>query len=495
MLDLNAPQRQSPVGVVVFFFKNLRKAVNFIFYFFVVQFSMNTGATFLWVGVTVAVVLTFVYSILVYKRFVFYIEEGEFIIEKGLFNREKIAVPFERIQSVHIDQNVIQRALKVVGLKIDTAGSGTKELEIVALPDAYARSIQEYLIEKKNLQSAESQHDEVENNIESNQKTFEEPTISLSAIDILKVGLTENHLKTSVAIFALINGYYWQSQDFFFNIFQDYIVDGEEFVVNKWLFILPILLLGLFVISIVISVVLAFLKYHNLQFFLGSKEVKSISGLLKRVEYQIPISKIQYFKYSTNPLRKLVGIKTLVVKQASSIASSDKQSLMIPGCNQSQLDEVVREFFPELALSSINILKADPYLKVQMVVFFSMLPALVISLFGLLNTNVFGFAALYFLISLPLAIKYAANMRLEVNAEVVQLRKGWIFPKTEILKYYKLQSVSFKQNVFQKGRNTVHLDFYTAAGSLRMWQLDADVAEELYNYLLYKIESSNDKWM
>jgi putative membrane protein len=52
-----------------------------------------------------------------------------------------------------------------------------------------------------------------------------------------------------------------------------------------------------------------------------------------------------------------------------------------------------------------------------------------------------------------------------------------------------------QQNVFQKRRNVAHLDFYTAAGSLRMWQLDAEVAKELYNYLLYKIESSDQNWM
>ncbi|MFT6165636.1 MAG: putative membrane protein [Vicingaceae bacterium] len=494
MLDLEKPQRQSSVGVIVIFFKNLRKAVNFIFYFFVVQFSMNTGMLFLWVAIVVIVLLTLVYSILVYKRFVFYIDEGEFIIEKGLFNREKIAVPFERIQSVHIDQNVVQRALKVVGLKIDTAGSGTKELEIVALPDTFARSIQEYLIEKKNLQTDESQFQEAERDVEGRSEPLKEPIISLKAIDVLKVGLTENHLKTSLALFALINGYYWQSQDFFFTLFQDYITDGEEFILSKWLMVLPLLLLSLLVISIVISVVMAFLKYHHLQFFLGLKEVVNVSGLLKRVEYQIPISKIQYLKYSSNPLRKLFGIKTLVVKQASSIASSDKQSLMIPGCKQAQLDAVIRNFFPELRQTSLTF-KANPYLKIQMVLFFSLLPSIFIGFLSLLNINFLFLAILVLMVSLPLSLKYAANMRLALTSEVMQLHKGWIFPKTEILKHYKLQSVAIKQNVFQKRRNTAHLDFYTAAGSLRMWQLDADVADELYNYLLYKIESSNEKWM
>ena len=495
MLDLDKPQRQSPVGVIVIFFKNLRKAVNFIFYFFVVQFSMNTGMLFLWIAIVVVVLLTLIYSILVYKRFVFYIEEGEFIIEKGLFNREKIAVPFERIQSVHIDQNVVQRALKVVGLKIDTAGSGTKELEIVALPDTFARSIQEYLIEKKNLRTDEGQIQEGEQNVKGRSEPLKEPIISLKAIDVLKVGLTENHLKTSLALFALINGYYWQSQDFFFTLFQDYVTEGEEFVLAKWLMVLPLLLLSLLVISIVLSVVMSFLKYHRLQFFLGLKEVVNVSGLLKRVEYQIPISKIQYLKYSSNPLRKLLGIKTLVVKQASSIASSDKQSLMIPGCKQAQLDAVVRNFFPELGQSSLLTFKANPYLKIQMVLFFSVLPSIFIGVLSLLNINFLFLAILVFVVSLPFCLKYAANMRLALNSEVMQLQKGWIFPKTEILKFYKLQSVAIKQNVFQKRRNTAHIDFYTAAGSLRMWQLDADVAAELYNYLLYKIESSNAKWM
>jgi len=495
MLDLTKPQRQSPVGVVVLFFKHLRKAVNFIFYFFVLKYSTDSSSLFLGTGIAAIAILTLVYSILIYRKFLFYVEGDEFIIDKGLFNREKIAVPFERIQSVHIDQNVVQRALKVVGLKIDTAGSGTKELEIAALPDAYARSIQEFLLERKKQVATETEQGAVEQEIGETVKSSGKPLIKLSLLDVVKVGLTENHLKTSFALFALVNGYYWQNQDFFSTFFLDYIREGQAVWLNKWLLILPLMLVALLLISIVSSVVLSILKYYGLQFRVSSKEVQKVSGLLKKTEYQIPINKIQYLKYSSNPLRKLFGLKTIVVKQASSKASSDKQSLMIPGCKEFQLQAIIQELFPELENSSTTTYKANAYLIVQMALLFAILPAALIGLLGFADPRAYSISIFWLLVALPLSVQYASKMHLDIDSEVMRLRKGWIFPKTEVVKYYKLQSVSMQQNVFQKRRNVAHLDFYTAAGSLRMWQLDAEVAKELYNYLLYKIESSDQNWM
>jgi len=494
MLDLSKPQRQSPVGVVVLFFKHLRKAVNFVFYFFILKYSTDSSSLVLWAGIAVIAIITLVYSILIYRKFLFYVQGDEFIIDKGLFNREKIAVPFERIQSVHIDQNVVQRALKVVGLKIDTAGSGTKELEIAALPDAYARSIQEFLLERKK-QVAAAEEDIVEQEVGETFKTSSKPLIQLNLLDVVKVGLTENHLKTSFALFALVNGYYWQNQDFFSTFFLDYIKEGQAVWLKKWLIILPSMVLALLLISIVSSVVLSILKYYGLQFRVSPKEVQKVSGLLKKTEYQIPIHKIQYLKYSSNPLRRLFGLKTIVVKQASSKASADKQSLMIPGCKEFQLQAIIHELFPELEKSSFTTFKANNYLKVQMVLLFAILPATLIGLLGFLDARAFSISILWLLIALPLSIQCASNMHLEIDSEGLRLRKGWIFPKTEVVKYYKLQSVSIRQNVFQKRRKVAHFDFYTAAGSLRMWQLDEEVATELYNYILYKIESSDQTWM
>ena len=194
-------------------------------------------------------------------------------------------------------------------------------------------------------------------------------------------------------------------------------------------------------------------------------------------------------------MRKLFGFHTVVVKQASSKASSDKQSLMIPGCTKFQLEALVKEFFPEFSVSSIITWKANSYLKVQMALLLAVAPSMILGFLGFLEPDFLVLSIFWLVIGLPFSIQYASKMYLDVDVEVMRLRKGWLFPKTEVLSYYKLQSVALRQNIFQKRRNIAHLDFYTAAGSLRMWQLDAEVALELYTYILYKIEDSNKNWM
>ena len=134
-LELSKPQRQSILGVAVIFFSNLRKAFNF----FLAVVFVNLGTKFRilslgleeWAYILSAVFL--VISYLQFLKFTFYIKGDNFVIEKGVLSQEKINVPFARIQTVNTHQNIIQRILGVVGLKIDTAGSIQNEIQIPAL--------------------------------------------------------------------------------------------------------------------------------------------------------------------------------------------------------------------------------------------------------------------------------------------------------------------------------------------------------------------------
>ena len=147
-LDLTQPKRQSPVGVVVLFFKNLRVGVNIFVSLFFVQYGFRIDPSSNWLKITLVLLLAgfIVLSVLQYRKFYFYVRGNQLIIEKGVISRDKITVPFDRIQSVHINQNIVQRMLNVVALKIDTAGSAVKEMEIAALERSYARKVQEFLM-------------------------------------------------------------------------------------------------------------------------------------------------------------------------------------------------------------------------------------------------------------------------------------------------------------------------------------------------------------
>ena len=83
-----------------------------------------------------------VYSWFQYQRFWFHVDDQGLQIKEGVMNREKITIPFDRIQTVHLHQNVVQRLLSMTGVKVDTAGSSSKELEIQALTKSDAVAVQ-----------------------------------------------------------------------------------------------------------------------------------------------------------------------------------------------------------------------------------------------------------------------------------------------------------------------------------------------------------------
>ncbi|MDZ7849006.1 MAG: PH domain-containing protein [Owenweeksia sp.] len=501
MNDLDKPKRQSPVGVAVIFFKNLRSAINIFISVILVQFGLQFSILGLGLKELAGViaVLFLIISYLQYRRFYFYVEGNQFIIEKGLLSRDKITVPFDRIQTVNINQNLVQRVLRVVGLKIDTAGSAQKELEISALEKNYARNLQEFLIEKKEqTQPANDQEESIrdEESLRTDGPSGKKsPLVHLNLRQLLRVGISENHLRTGLVLFAVINGYLWQYEEFLLKPFEPMLQEQANYLLTRWLIILPLAALGLLVIAILLSVLQTILRYYNLYFFVDNKGAQVVSGLLKRSEYQIPINKIQYLKWKGNPLRKLAGIITLVIKQASSEEVGDRQSVRVPGCRPEDLDVVLDVFYQERRQSNYYLFKSHPLLFTQLGIWLGLVPALALSILAFAGLQFSFFGLIYLPVASFFIYKYYQSVGLAINRDTLLLKKGWVYPGHQIVKFYKLQSVSWSQSIFQKRRGLASIHFYTAAGDLSMPHIPLGEAYQVYNYCLYKIETDKRGWM
>jgi putative membrane protein len=499
--DLAEPKRQSVLGIAVIFFKNLRTAINI----FISLIAVSFGLQFSLLGLDlkdiaiVVVVIFLIISWLQYRRFFFYVVEDKFVIEKGLFSRDKVTIPFDRIQTVNITQNLVQQLLKVVAVKIDTAGSAQRELEISALERSYARELQGFLIERKREKTGDQESEGSENQLGQTDAVVssdnDTPLVRLSLAQLLMVGITENHLRTALVVFAVLNGYFWQYEEYLLKPLEPMIEEGANYLLARWLILLPVGVLLFIAIAIAISVVQVLLKYYNLRFFVNQQGAQLTSGLLKRNEYQIPVKKIQYIKWNSNPLRKLLGIKTILIKKAASEEQGDRQGIKVPGCRQHQINEVFNQFMPERMAGGFYWLRAHKLLFIQLGIWLGVVPSL--ALLGLILFNVW--LAVVGVLYLPLALffiyRYYRSVNMAVNPDVVVLRKGWVYPSYLIFKLGKLQVVSFHQSFFQKRRGLATLRFHTAAGDARMLHIPEDKAKEIYNYALYKIETYHGGWM
>ncbi len=498
-LQLEEPKRQSPVGVAVIFFRNLRIAVNILVTAIFVQF----GTAFSILGLSIyqiAIILGIIFliiSYLQYRRFFFFVKDDKFIIEKGLISRDKITIPFDRIQTVNIRQNIIQQLLSVVALKIDTAGSKGKEMEIAALEKSYARELQKFLIEKKELESEDAD----EATTEKKEKPFEissegkEPLVHLGLTELLKVGLTENHLRSGIFLFAVINGYIWQYEEYLLKPFEPFLKEQANNILAQGLILVPLALVLFVVISVVFSLIQTLLRYYDLRFYVNLKGVQLKSGLLRRNEYQIPVNKIQQIKWKSNPLRAWVKLRTLVIKQASSEETSDKQSVSVPGSSPRQLITVLQEFFPERSKKILTTLAPQNLLFIQLAVWLAIIPSFVLGASYFFNAPLYWLTPVYLLLAIFFIYRYYHSVKLVLMPEVLELKKGWFYPSATYVKFYKLQNVKLKQSIFQKRRKLMSITFYTAAGDVTMPHLKAEEAKAIYNYCLYKIESSTQSWM
>ncbi|WP_417590214.1 PH domain-containing protein [Owenweeksia hongkongensis] len=502
--NLNEPQRQSLVGVAVIFFKNLRVAANIFISVILVQFGTEIsfwGLGLKEVGLIIAG-LFLIISYLQYRRFYFYVVDDKFIMEKGLLSRDRITIPFDRIQTVNLNQNIIQQVLGVMAVKVDTAGSSEKELEISALPKSYARELQNFLIEKKEETKQEKGELETETS-EAESKTnktldlsTKRPLVTLPIKDLLLVGLTENHLRTGLLVFAVINGYVWQFEEYLLKPFEPFLEEQANTFMASWLILLPITVLAFLFISVLMSMIQSLLKYFNLEFFVDAKGVQLVSGLLKRAEYQIPNNKIQYLKWKSNPLRKLIGLRTLAVKQASpEDARGTKGVVRVPGCRDEQLEVVLDTFYPQALEGTYTHYLPNQLLRLQHTIYFGIIPSILITGLGWFGW-IFSLGALLYLpISLFFIKKYFYSVSMMVSSEMLILKKGWVFPSRVAMPLYKLQNVKLTQSIFQKQRNLASVTFYTAAGVEGFKHLPFEEAVELYDFLLYKIEVEDRGWM
>ncbi len=503
-LNLHLPQRQNPFGVAVIFFKNLRIALNvFISIVFVQLGSRLDFFSLSLYGIAGIIALFFlVLSYYQYRKFFFYIQEEKFVLEKGVFKRDKMTIPFDRIQAVNLSQNIIQQMLGVTALKVDTAGSKFKEMEIPALDKSYARALQKRLLElKKESGGEEEQEDKEEILSELNEAILEdqglgpEPLLRLGLGDLLRVGLTENHLRSGLILFAVVNGYIWQFEEYILKPFENYIDSTADRILTYGLVLVPISVLLFFVIATLFSLIQTVLRFFQLRFYANEKGVRMTSGLLKKAEYHIPVNKIQYIKWGSNPLRKLIGYKTITVKQAGSEAAADRRSLQIPGAKEAQLQTVLDFFFEERKKEHYREAQAHWLLASQLSFFISFLPVS-----GLLIGG-FWYPIIWYAIPVVTAcivffsFKYYQSVHLRWNKDILVLSKGFVYPRSYIIKFYKVQNVSLKQSFLQKRRGLAHLIFHSAAGDLNMPHMPYVVARELYDYILYRVESSDESWM
>ena len=495
---LEIPQRQSMVAIFLILLRLFRVIVGQAWPLLIVIFinpSKSKDSYFaMWIiGISI---LSAILSIVSYFKFYYYVKDDELVIEKGIFQKTKLNVPFDRIQTVNFKQNILHQIFKVVSLEIDTAGSKGNEFSITALKKNEAEAIRDFLIAQKNHNLNPRPEDIAEEEDWNVEPPKEELLLHLSPEDLIKIGVSQNHFRTAAVIFAFLMSSLDQLESATGWSFEGFLSNIPFINPNSFLAFLLVMVPLFIIISFSVSLVRTVIRYFNLEFLRTDIGFKVISGLFTRNEQSANMQKIQLVNWSTNPIRQIFGMYDISLKQAASSEVARKQSIYVPGCYEEQVSAVREVYFPEEKELIFEEHQIHPLFIYRKFLYIGLVPALL----ALAHSHFVEGAIYYgYLIWVPIVLlgawRYWQRFRYYVSEEGVRISKGMIGRQDVLLKWYKIQVVDVQQGLYQRRKDLANIYFHTAAGDVNIPYIEYEKARKLEDFILYKISTSEREWM
>lgn len=488
--------RQSKLGICIIYFNNTSKFLksSWIFLLLVFKdistFSVQKKNLLLFALVLIFISLI-VHSYLVFKNFKFKITDKKFVLQQGVLNKSSMSISLNRIQNINLKQNILHQLLNIYEFQLETAGSDTTEISIRALKKNDAEKLKKLIYEQK------------EKTIKQNTDTEKSLHLTISLKDLLKVGLSNNHVKSFIVVFLLFLGFYKELEDVlsFLGItyFQDVFNNSIKAVFLDFSSIIFSLLLMVF-ISFVYSLVVVVIKHYNFSLEILANSFQIRQGLFTKQNVILKLSKIQYFTISSNPIKRLFGFSFLTFKQTDN-SKSQKNNLAklirIVGITNSKLNILTKHLEAYYDTSELTKEKPHKYYLLRMLwqcFIFLILLFVFLTFFLSLNEVMIITVFLAVILFLLVNTKYKKRFFYFTKDRII-LCSGIYSTNKTFIETFKIQNVALKQSVFQKRRNLVDLVLQSAYDELTIPCLQEDRASQLYNYILFKIETENKPWM
>ena len=504
--QLSTPTRQSPIAIFLILWKVIRQLVRqawpfllvFIYPYFNLGTSGGSRSEDPYIANMIFAITAFstISSLVSYFKFYYYIQDNELVIQKGLFQKVKINLPFDRIQTINFEQSPVHQYFNVVRMEVDSAGSMQSEIAIQAIDKQKAEFIRSYIMAEKAktapvLSTAET--------VAPTEEIKEELLMHHSPLDLLKIGVSQNHLRGLGIIFGF---FYWIFQSV--ENFLPELEDGENpkdyleehlsgyFDASLWLYLVGILLL----FSVGISLISTVFRYFDLRFLKTGQGFKVKSGLFTKREQSANLTKIQLIRWGDSLLKKIFGIFRLYLFQASSAALSSSKAIGIPGCYLEQINTVRATYFPKENQYPYKLHGISPLIIRRRVLYLGLLPAFLIMAFSYSPENYYFLLWLLWIPFIYFTSRiFHKNWKVHINEEGVLTEHGIIGKDYTLLQWYKVQSVMIRQSIYQQRNQVADVYFYTAAGSVKIPYFPIDKAKAMKNYVLYKVETDQRKWM
>lgn len=498
MTNKDSWHRTSPFAILFFIgrivrliAKNAFQAIAPLFVYITIgKEDLVTKLVFGGIVITFAIVAG---SILSWMFFRYQISGDSVLIRSGVIKKTQLDINFDRIQGVNTKQNPVYRLLNLVTVTFDTAGSSGSEGNLPAVTREFADGLRQRIGGAKATPLADDELSPASLTV----------LLQLDWRDMIRIGLADRRALIIFAVFGPLLGTMGDSiESYIERALQTVAFGAAKIGVTNGVLIAVGIIIASIIVFAIISIAAAFLRFHNFNLLLDGRTLRSNGGLLTRHEHSMDLEKIQTLRLQQGIVRTWLKCYKMTARQAISGRKQRSSKIFtIPVVTDEQADALRPILFAGEAgrltqnPRSERFQPVSPYYMRSRILFLGLLPALVLVALGI---GEFGRAGLFAIPWLPVvALLSWRNWKRAgylYNDDELVRRSGLFGFRTVGLLFRKVQRVTITQSHYQRRKNLASLRLHMASGSVRVPYIDHANAQQLRDYILYRVESSRKAW-
>lgn len=456
------------------FFKNS-------FFLIILLFIINYGTTSPFISTLQKLfILWMIYSmirpIIVWKTTTFKITDEDVTIERGLLNRKKKSVPFDRVQHIQRNTNWIYRPFQLTSLTLTTSASEDGEIEIPSLTVDEADCIERAFRGEQTVIPTDEQLfvDEERSDVTQEHSDDQKIYFQTTRKDVCKATILSFQF---LVIFPLLL--------FIYNKIADFSWAQTIDNIGIWLWNHPLLLTGAifiaFLLSFFIGWITTYLRYGHFIITADDAYIYVERGVLSRQRFSIPRERIQAIEINQSLGKRLLGL-TSIKLISSSQASEELQSSqeLYPFLPVKVTDQLLEQLLPHFA----NIEKSSRLprrvlaLRMLKIPWFTILVAVALYYFEKPMIFALGVLALTYL----LRVLDFYRTRFATDGERVMYKSGALSTSTVITTRRYIVQVEKEHSIFQQFFGVTSITFYNRQYTQTLHDVPTDFAHTFIDW-------------
>ncbi len=445
-------------------------------------------------------------SIVTIVQFWFYhywLEEDRLVVKEGILFKSLRQVPYERIQNLNIERNLLHKFFKVGTLQVESASGVKPEAVIRVVADDQIKHIQQVIKHKAKADQAASEELNEDDRSSDGQLEESAPMYQMTNKDVTTYGFISHKALVPIGIVGSVlsqNDFYRQK---FTNFVQKFVGDlhVEQWGFTEWLIngaaFLVVMLLSIWISSIV----LAFLKLYQFKLARVDKNLHAEMGLLTKITANIPIKRIQLIKIKHSPLHRYFKKVSVKMETAGGVTEQSGITMkwIAPLIARVDGQHLIGKIQPEVDWQEIRWLNLEPrawkrvFKRMMLLVLIPMLPLVYFYHgYGLLPLLCMPLVFLY-------AKAYVNKAGYAVNDQIIAYRHGVFFHTLSIVKIAKIQNISYMQTPFDRRNHMARLTVDTAGSNpvtqeINLHYIDEEKIKSLMAKLSTQVSQSKFVW-